>query len=146
MDNLKWCAKQSKGIRLIEPNLLIANDYFKKADDSLVMISTTESKVWKCVGAYYACYEALYALLQKAGVKCEIHDCTIKLMPFFNFTEDEVSLIEFLKNQRINAQYYVDRDYSLAEIEKVKKFILSCKYKFDDLNFSEIRNKIQNSI
>ena len=43
---------------------------------------------WISTTAYYARYFAFYALLQKCGIKSEIHDCTISLMSFL-FVEDK---------------------------------------------------------
>ncbi len=142
MDKLKWCVKQTKGIRVIEPNDIIARDYIRKADGSLAMMVTSPSDEWKAVGAYYATYEALYGLLQKAGVKCEIHDCSLALMPFLHFSDDEINFVQFLKKQRIDAQYYVDKKYVVANENKVKKFVLKCKEKMETLNFDEVRREI----
>jgi uncharacterized protein (UPF0332 family) len=144
MDKLKWCTKQSKGIRIIEPSEIIAKDYLRKADESLAMMVNSPSNEWKAVGAYYAAYEALYALLQKTGIKCEIHDCSLEMMKIFDFTDEEAKFVHFLKKQRIDAQYYVDRKYVVAQEDKVKEFVLKCKEKIETINFEEIREMIKN--
>ncbi len=143
MANLAWCKKQIQGIRLIEPNRLIANDYLRKAEGSLAMVEQASSEEWKAVGAYYAVYEAFYALLQETGIKCEIHDCTLALLPFFSFTAEEIQLFHFLKEQRINAQYYVDRKYIVAQGNKVKALVLACRQKMEELDLKRIREVIR---
>jgi len=42
MEQIEWCLKQKSGIRIIEPNNNIANDYFKKAEDSLDVMKTVK--------------------------------------------------------------------------------------------------------
>jgi uncharacterized protein (UPF0332 family) len=37
---------------------------------------------WAVSASYYAKYFAVYVLLSKVGVKCEIHDCTITLFEY----------------------------------------------------------------
>jgi len=140
MDKLSWCKK--KGLRFIQPNEIIANDYFRKADDSLQVISKVESKEWKTISAYYACYDALYSLLQKAGINSEIHDCTIELMSFFQFNSEDIEFLKNLKIQRENAQYYVDRDFLLPDIDKIKGFVLKCKQKSEELDFDKIKKSL----
>ncbi|MEA2003961.1 MAG: hypothetical protein U9O53_03295 [archaeon] len=45
------------------------------------------------ITAYYACYNALYSILMKCGIKSEIHDCTIELMDFFDFEAKDIEFI-----------------------------------------------------
>lgn len=142
MDQIEWCKKQEKGIKITEPNELMAKDYFIKADNSLIMINTVPSKDWKAIGSYYACYNALYALLQKAGIKCEIHECSIALMKFFGFSNSDIDFIKELKTDRTNAQYYIDKEFKVGDLNKVKDFVLKCKKIFNEENFKEIRKKI----
>lgn len=143
MASIEWCKNQNKGIRFTKPNSVIANDYIRKADEALNVLQVSPSKEWKAVSAYYACYDALYALLQKAGIICEIHDCSIALMYFFGFTQEEMKFMEDLKTQRTNAQYYTDRSFYVAEINKIKEFVLNCKNKLQTLDLEKIKNKIE---
>jgi len=83
MNKINWCKKQLKGIKLIEPNTNLAEEYYKNAEESLTVlrsISTTQSNMWLATTKYYSEYFAVYAILMKIGVKCEIHDCTIALL------------------------------------------------------------------
>ena len=81
-ENLVWCIKQKRGIRIIEPNPNLAKAYLQKAISALNTM-TAAAKInetdWILTTAYYARYFALYALLTKIGVKSEIHDCTINI-------------------------------------------------------------------
>lgn len=38
-DQVKWCLKQKRGIRLDEPNEVLCKEYLKKARGSLNMLS-----------------------------------------------------------------------------------------------------------
>ena len=122
---LPWCLQQKNGIELIEPNDNLGAAYLSDADDSLLAMDRITGK-WKIVTAYYACYNALYALLMKAGIKCEIHDCTLALMSLFEFTNEEMVFIQVLKKQRIDVQYYL-KPASEINATKVKQFVAHCK-------------------
>lgn len=122
---ISWCLQQKNGIELIEPNDNLSLAYFTDADDSLLAMEKNTGK-WKIVTAYYACYNALYALLMKAGIKCEIHDCTLALMAWFEFTKEENAFIQSLKKQRIDVQYYL-KPASEIDADEVKKFVIHCK-------------------
>src|SRR3989344_1861297 len=106
LSKIGWCLKQKKGIEIVEQNDTVAKAYFSDADESLLAMEKNSGK-WRVVTAYYACYNALYALLMKAGIKCEIHDCTIATMMFLDFTLDEIKFMINLKNARIDVQYYL---------------------------------------
>jgi len=142
MDQLEWCRKQKSGIVIIEPNENVAEDYFVKADNSISMAIAAKTNDWKAIGLYYACYDALYALLQKAGIKCEIHECSIALMSFFRFSEPEINFIKDLKDNRKNAQYYIDRKFRVEDFNKVKDFVLRCREIFHNADFKKIRQEI----
>ena len=67
-----WCLKQARGIRLEGPNNNLCKAYIKKAISSLNMLESAMEKdeiEWICTTAYYAMYFAVYALLQKCGVR-----------------------------------------------------------------------------
>ena len=99
---------------------------------------------WRVITAYYACYNAFYSILMKCGVKSEIHDCTIKLMGFFGFSDEDIKFLEILKRNRIQGQYYL-KQVSLKNIRDVKEFILKCEEILNRLNedtIKEIRGKI----
>src|SRR3989344_12746 len=80
-----WCLKQKTGIRKEEPNDQLCKSYLKEANDALVSMNVNIKaglKKWAIITAYYARYNAIYALLKKVGIKSEIHDCSIALMRY----------------------------------------------------------------
>ncbi|MBU0460378.1 MAG: hypothetical protein KJ771_06245 [Nanoarchaeota archaeon] len=138
MNKIKWCLKQKKGIELVEPNENLSKAYFKDADDTLESMSTSKG-MWETVMAYYACYHALYALLMKAGIKCEIHDCTLALMEkMAGFDRNDTLFLVKLKEQRIRAQYYL-KEERLRDLAKVKKFIFKCRELSEELDVKMLR-------
>ena len=143
MKKLAWCKEQSKGIELVEPNNNLSQAYFKDADDSLHNLENTKG-MWKTVMTYYSCYFSLYALLMKIGIKCEIHDCTLSLMETLNFNNDQINFVKKLKKERIEVQYYHQEPNEVV-VEEIKKFILFCKEKSDQLKVDEI-NKIRGTV
>ena len=143
MVTIKWCLQQKNGIELIEPNENLCNAYFIDADDSLKAMDKNEGK-WKVVTAYYACYNALYALLMKVGIKCEIHDCTLSLMSFLEFIPAERMFLQGLKQQRIDVQYYL-RSAPYIDTLQIKKFVADCKSKAGSLHLDKI-DKIRRSV
>lgn len=141
MNKIKWCRNQKSGIRITTPNENMCESYIQKSEDSLKVMNVSPSEDWKIITAYYACYDCLYALLQKTGIKCEIHDCTLALMKFFEFSKEEIELLSNLKRKRINVQYYNKKENLITE-NKVKSFILKCKELIHKSDFKEIRKKI----
>ncbi len=142
MGKLDWCKQKKRGIEIVKPNENLAKKYMEKSEDSIKMMEGAPSEDWKIVGAYYSCYQALYSLLQRSGIKCEIHDCTIELMNFFPFSDEEIEFIKELKKKRENAQYHVTEETKLKDTDRVKEFVLKCKKITEKENFEQIRNKI----
>ncbi len=139
MSKLDWCKNKKRGIKIVNPNENLARSYMEKSENSLKMMVSAPSEDWRIVGAYYACYQALYSLIQRVGVRCEIHDCTIELMEFFPFSDKEIGLIRELKEKRENAQYYVTDETRLKKVDEVKDFVLKCKEILEKEDFKEIR-------
>ena len=130
---------------MIERKNHLSEAYLLEAKDSLKVCLKIEGK-WKVISGYYACYNALYAILMKCGIKCEIHDCSIELMSFFDFDKEEIDFMNDLKRKRINVQYYL-KDIVLGEVLNVKKFISKCELvlaDLDDNKINEIRKKVEN--
>ena len=144
MVNIDWCLKMKKGIRLIEPSENMCKDYVKRAEKDLQSMIKNEGH-WKLITAYYACYDALYALLIKTGIKSEIHDCSIALMELFNFEKEDIDFLKKLKDDRIQVQYYL-KEIVIKEENQVKLFVLKIKEKIERLREEEIetiREKIK---
>ncbi len=142
MDKLKWCKNKKNGIEITEPSKNLAKSYMRKSENSLKTMNSTPAEDWKVNTAYYTCYQALYALLQRAGISSEIHDCTIELMQFFDFDEEDINFLRDLKEKRIDAQYYVTKEVRLVDKDKVKDFRLKCKKILERTNFDEVRKEI----
>ncbi len=145
MDQIKWCCRQKKGIRIIEPNENVSESYIQKGEESLSVMLVSPSDDWKIITAYYTCYNGLYALIRKAGFESEIHDCTLALMHFFDFTKEEIMFLTNLKVKRINVQYYSKKESMITE-NMVKSFILRCKEILHKSDFTKIRETIREAI
>lgn len=124
-----WCAKQKTGIRLEKPNDLLCKSYLKEANDALVSMNANmkaDLRKWAIITAYYARYNAIYALLSKAGIKSEIHDCSIALMRYLfpdMFDGKFFEELEESKQQRIDVQYYTSRTISDLDYDKNVKSV-----------------------
>ena len=113
-NKISWCKEQNKGLKLIQPNDNLAEEYYKNAEESLriaVQIKDMGSNMWIATHKYYTEYLAAYAILMKIGIKSEIHSCTIEVIkileekniiniPLSKYLEDD-------KNLRIENQYYL---------------------------------------
>jgi len=93
--------------------------------------------LWSTVVIYYAEYYALYAFLQRIGVKCENHFCSILAVEFL-LGDDKTEVINRHKDKRIDAQYYmrVDKEEEVSRMLKEAKIFVSM---FDEIvsNLSE---------
>lgn len=138
-----WCLQQNKEIRLVEPNDSICSEYLKSSDEDFDNIQSSTGK-WIIVTSYYACYNALYALLCKIGIKCEIHECTIALMGILGYSKTDINFIESLKTNRINTQYYLEKP-KRVDIGDVKSFINKTKQIITSINDNEI-NKLRDGL
>jgi len=159
-NHVSWCWKQKRGIKLEEPNNNLCNVYIKKAKSSLNMLESATEKDeidWISTTAYYARYFAFYALLQKCGIKSEIHDCTISLMSFL-FVEDDLleehfyNELQLAKELRVDTQYYVTEELDLDELKKdsetARNFVLKMEEVIENLTSEQIktvREKLSNA-
>lgn len=153
MDVIRWCKKKKKGIRMIYPNDNLADAYLFKAEDALETMNSITSSDWRVSTAYYAMYYSLYAILMKAGIKSEIHTCTIECMKvFFDnfFSEKDVELMEKAKSLRVESQYYVQGPTVEADVSEIAEaapaFVIKCRHicgriKTEDIE--AIRDRIQ---
>ena len=134
MVNIQWCLKAKNGIELVEPNKNVADAYVKKAETCLQELHTVKTTEWKIATAYYTMYFALYAILMRVGIKCEIHSCTIASMSeFFSeyFSHEQFTFMKDASTARNDAQYYVDHVVSEQIQIKMEKeaprFLVYCK-------------------
>lgn len=97
--------------------------------------------LWSTVAIYYAEYYALYSFLQRIGVKCENHTCSI-LIATILLGENSTKTINEHKDKRIDAQYYMKVDQEIkimAMLQEAKIFVSN----FDDLVSKLTENEIE---
>lgn len=122
--SVEWCCKNKNGIRLVEPNENLAKAYIEMAKESIFVMNNEKGKSlrWTISPCYYSMYYSLYAILQKLGIKCEIHSCTLKFMETFllNFySKEDLKIIEKAFELRESIQYYVDKIISKEDTDFV---------------------------
>jgi uncharacterized protein (UPF0332 family) len=148
-NNLIWCFKQKRGIRITEPNTNLTKAYLKKATSALNTMTAAlqiNEADWTATTAYYARYFALYALLMKIGVKSEIHDCTINMAQLLAnheiLRQNLVNDLTEAKQTRIDTQYYVATELNQKEIiknaEKARKFVLEIEQTIESITPKQI--------
>ncbi len=155
-----WCWKQKRGIKLEEPNDNLCKAYIKKAKSALNMLDSAIEKDeidWIATTAYYSRYFVLYALLQKCGIKSEIHDCTISLMHFLfvedNFIDKELyAELLLAKDLRVDTQYYVteqiDKEKLKSDSATARNFVLKMEELIENVTENQIkttRKKLTNA-
>ncbi|MDD9953961.1 MAG: HEPN domain-containing protein [Candidatus Woesearchaeota archaeon] len=159
-DSLAWCCKQKKGIKLEDPNEMLCEVYKKKAQSALNMLTAALEKEeidWITSTAYYARYFAVYAILQKCGIKSEIHDCTITLVNVLaeeQILEKELHTeLERAKGMRIETQYYAPTDLDVQQLKDdaagAREFVLRVEQsieKITDKHVHAIRTKLSEHI
>jgi len=154
MTSINWCCKQKNGIKLIEPNINLAEGYLKMAEDALGTMNREKnySLRFSVSACYYSMYYSLYALLMRIGIKCEIHSCTLKIMEEFLsefYSQEDIKLINKAFDCRNMTQYYVDRVVQKSDadfiISKASFFHSTSKEILGKLNenkINEIKEKI----
>ena len=152
MDEIVWCMRKKNGIGTIEPNANLTQAYIGKAEASLETMRLAKSRDWKISAAYYSLYFALYAVLMRIGVKCEIHSCTLAFAERFlaaHFTNADLALLQDALQARVDAQYYVDREIKDATVDQMlreaPRFLAHCKevaLKLDEKEIGTIRKTI----
>ena len=79
-NKLSWCFRLKDGLKIVEPNERLSKSYLEQAKSSLLRAEkdfNDNDFLWATVTIYYAEYYALYSLLQRIGIKCENHACSI---------------------------------------------------------------------
>lgn len=153
MKKINWCKKQKGGIQIQEPNDNLSQEYFENAEESLKVlrsIKDTQSNMWLATTKYYIEYFAVYSVLMKLGVKCEIHDCTISLAEFLEseniINQGTTETLEKDKELRIDNQYYLKNKPVNIDFQELSNFLISIKEslsKLDKDKIDDIRKKIE---
>ena len=157
--HVSWCLKQKRGIKIEDSNNNLCNVYISKAKSALNMLSSATEKDevdWIATTDYYARYFAFYALLQKCGIKSEIHDCTIFLMHFL-FVEESLidehfyNELQLAKELRVDTQYYIadklDKEKLKQDSETARSFVLKIEEVIENLaedKIIQLRGKLSN--
>ena len=108
-ERVKWCFGLRDGLKMVDPSERLARAYLWEAVSSLKRAEKNLADgdlLWTSVVAYYADYYALYAFLQRIGVKCENHACSI-LAATCLLGKGQTSVIQEHKDRRIDAQYHM---------------------------------------
>jgi len=152
MNKINWCKKKKHGIQIQEPNENLSREYYENAEESMKVLKSikeTKSNMWLATTKYYIEYFAVYSLLMKIGIKCEIHDCTIALIKFLEkegIVEKGISkILEEDKELRIDNQYYLKNKSVKIDFEKLSEFLLSIKNSLEKLTKEQtsfLRKKI----
>jgi uncharacterized protein (UPF0332 family) len=148
--HVSWCWKQKRGIKLEEPNNNLCKAYIEKAKSALNMLDSAIEKDeidWIATTAYYSRYFVLYALLQKCGIKSEIHNCTISLMHFL-FVDDKIideqlyAELLLVKDLRVDTQYYVTEQIDKEKLKNnsttARNFVLKMEEVVENLTPNQI--------
>jgi len=145
MTSIGWCLSQKRGIQLVDSNENLAEAYIKKSEEALIAMSEVSNITWKISAAYYAIYFSLYAILQRIGIKSEIHTCTILfaqtyLSDFYN--DKDLKFLQAAFNQRIESQYYTTSLLNQESKEKIIKeipyFIAKSKSILSEISYKNI--------
>ena len=142
---LGWCFRLKDGLKIVEPNERLSKSYLEQAKSSLLRAEKDledNDFLWATVTIYYAEYYALYSFLQRIGVKCENHACSILAVTLL-LGEDKTKIINQHKNKRIDAQYYmkVDQDAKIrVMLQEAKIFVADFDNLISNLSKSEIDN------
>src|SRR3989338_4684128 len=135
---LNWCFKLSDGLKIAEPNGRLSKSYLEQAKSSLLRAEkdlNDKDFLWATVAIYYSEYYALYSFLQRIGIKCENHACSILAVTLL-LGKDKTKTINLHKDKRIDAQYYmkVDQEIKIRSMLQEAKIFVS--------NFDEVVSKL----
>ncbi len=122
----------------------MSKSYLEQAKSSLLKAEKDfkdKDLLWSTVAIYYAEYYALYSFLQKIGVKCENHACSILAVTLL-LGEDKTKTINEHKDKRIDAQYYmkVDQEPKVRiMLQEAKRFVSEFDNVVSNLSEKEIK-------
>lgn len=141
---LGWCFKQKKGIIFINSNDNLAREYIKSSEETLEFLQDSKGKsnMWVSTMKYYCEYFAVYSLLMKIGVRCEIHDCTLALCKFLEveglLQKGYSKILEEDKELRIDNQYYLKNKKVSLNPSQLRDFVLTLKNRTETITLDEI--------
>ena len=142
---LAWCFKLKEGLKIAESNERLSKSYLEQAKSSLLRAEkdlNDKDLLWSTVAIYYAEYYALYSFLQRIGVKCENHTCSILAVTLL-LGKNKTKIINNHKDKRIDAQYYmkVDQESKVRMmLQEAKIFVANFDETVSNLTESEIKS------
>jgi uncharacterized protein (UPF0332 family) len=146
---LNWCFKLKDGLKIVEPNERLSKSYLEQAKSSLLRAEkdlNDKDFIWATVKIYYAEYYALYSFMQRIGVKCENHACSI-LATNVLLGEDKTKTINLHKDKRIDAQYYMKVDQEtkiILMLQEAKMFVSNFDEIISNLSEADIKKHRNN--
>ncbi len=146
---LKWCFRLKDGLKIAEPNERLSKSYLEQAKSSLLRAEKDLNDgdlIWATVAIYYSEYYALYSFLQRIGIKCENHACSILAVNLL-LGDDKIKTINEHKDKRIDAQYYmkIDQEVNIkAMLQEAKIFVSNFDELISKLTESEIEKYREN--
>jgi len=142
-NKLSWCFKLKDGLKIMEPNERLSKSYLEEAKLSLERAEKNFKDgdlLWATVVIYYAEYYALYSFLQRIGVKCENHSCSILAVTFL-LGKNKTQIINQHKDKRIDAQYYmkIGKEKQVKQmLQEAKRFVSMFDEIVSNINEKEI--------
>ena len=140
---LRSCFKLKNGLKVVDPNERLSKSYIEQAKLSLLRAGRDledNDLLWATVTIYYAEYYALYSFLQRIGVKCKSHACSILAVTVL-LGEDKTRTINQHKDKRIDAQYYmkIDQESKIKTmLQEAKLFVVDFDEFVSNLSEKEI--------
>lgn len=144
-DKFKWCLKIKEGLKFAEPSERLAKSYLEEAKSSLKRAEKNFQEgdlLWTTVVIYYAEYYAMYAFLQRIGIKCENHFCSILAVTKL-LGDEKTIIINKHKEKRVDAQYYmkIEKEEQINNmLRESKVFVNTFDEIVSNLSESEINN------
>ena len=145
---IRRCAGQKRGIRLVEPSECLRRAYAGKSHDSMRMLQSSIDQGaadWAYSASYHAMYFSAYAVLMRAGLKCEIHDCVMVLIGRLFGDSIDAGLVGDFKTAKkmwVEAMYYTTVAGQVEDADRLtattRRFVLSMEELADCLNNEEI--------
>ncbi len=150
-EEIIWCTRIKKGIKLTNPSKEEANSYYEKAIEDFELLKEEKfPKKWIPIVSYYIAYYSMYSLLREIGIKSENHNCSIKafelILELINENKRVIRVIKKLKKKREEAQYYLKEvKINVNEVKEVVEFVKNVRVKILS-NKEKIRNVFQEII
>ena len=141
---LNWCFKLKDGLKIVGPDERLSKSYLEQAKSSLLRAEKDlkdNDLLWTTVAIYYAEYYALYSFLQRIGIKCENHSCSILAVTIL-LGKDKTKIINQHKEKRIDAQYYMKVDQEnkiILMLKEAQNFISGFDEFVSNLSEKEIK-------